>query len=107
MRSRLSTGFREDFTEKRLFRHRIQPDIKRISGRFRGLNGYKALESSARTAVAKFEQESRNGVEFLMDIAHGQKTTKTSSRWIDGKAIDQGIAYFILLVALVVTFVFH
>ncbi|PKU75459.1 hypothetical protein MA16_Dca023045 [Dendrobium catenatum] len=36
----------------------------------------------------------------LMEIAHGQKTTKTSSRWIDGKAIDQGIAYFLMLVAI-------
>ncbi|KAL0907631.1 hypothetical protein M5K25_004680 [Dendrobium thyrsiflorum] len=43
----------------------------------------------------------------LMEIAHGQMTTKTSSRWIDGKAIDQGIAYFLMLVALVVTFLFH
>ncbi|KAL0907633.1 hypothetical protein M5K25_022052 [Dendrobium thyrsiflorum] len=42
----------------------------------------------------------------LMEIAHGQMTTKTSSRWIDGKAIDQGIAYFLMLVALVVTFLF-
>ncbi|PKU75458.1 Arabinogalactan peptide 20 [Dendrobium catenatum] len=43
----------------------------------------------------------------LMEIAYGQKTTKTSSRWNDGKAVDQGIAYFLMLVALVVTFVFH
>ncbi|KAH0466686.1 hypothetical protein IEQ34_003924 [Dendrobium chrysotoxum] len=43
----------------------------------------------------------------LMETAHGQKTTKASSRWIDGKAIDQGIAYFLMLVALFVTFLFH
>ncbi|KAL0923895.1 hypothetical protein M5K25_004681 [Dendrobium thyrsiflorum] len=40
----------------------------------------------------------------LMDIAHGQMTNKAPSRWIDGKAIDQGIAYFLMLVALLVTF---
>ncbi|KAI0522464.1 hypothetical protein KFK09_004843 [Dendrobium nobile] len=43
----------------------------------------------------------------LMDIANGEKTTMASSRWLDGKAIDQGIAYFLMLVALLVTFLVH
>ncbi|KAL0923898.1 hypothetical protein M5K25_004684 [Dendrobium thyrsiflorum] len=43
----------------------------------------------------------------LMEIAHGQMTKKAPSRWIDGKSIDQGIAYFLMLVALLVTFLVH
>ncbi|KAI0522480.1 hypothetical protein KFK09_004859 [Dendrobium nobile] len=43
----------------------------------------------------------------LIDVAHGQMTTKAASRWIDGKAIDQGIAYFLMLLALLVTFLVH
>ncbi|KAH0466687.1 hypothetical protein IEQ34_003925 [Dendrobium chrysotoxum] len=43
----------------------------------------------------------------LTEIAHGQMTNKAPSRWIDGKAIDQGIAYFLMLVALLVTFLVH
>ncbi|KAH0467077.1 hypothetical protein IEQ34_004315 [Dendrobium chrysotoxum] len=43
----------------------------------------------------------------LMDIANGQKATMASSRWLDGKAIDQGIAYFLMLVALLIIFLVH
>jgi len=41
----------------------------------------------------------------LMQLAHGQATTP--SRNVDGKAIDQGIAYVLMLVALLVTYLVH
>lgn len=41
----------------------------------------------------------------LTQLAHGQATT--SSRSIDGKAIDQGIAYVLMLVALLLTYLVH
>ncbi|KAH7652024.1 Arabinogalactan protein 16/20/22/41 [Dioscorea alata] len=41
----------------------------------------------------------------LMQMAHGQSTTTC---WkVDGKAIDQGIAYVLMLVALLVTYILH
>jgi len=41
----------------------------------------------------------------MMQLAHGQATT--TSRVVDGKAIDQGIAYVLMLVALFVTYLVH
>ena len=41
----------------------------------------------------------------IMQLAHGQKTSP--SRSVDGKAIDQGIAYVLMLVALLVTYLVH
>ncbi|KAH7652023.1 Arabinogalactan protein 16/20/22/41 [Dioscorea alata] len=42
----------------------------------------------------------------LMQISLAQATT-ASSRMVDGKAIDQGIAYVLMLVALLVTYLIH
>jgi len=41
----------------------------------------------------------------LMHLAHGQTTDL--ARPVDGKAIDQGIAYVLMLVALLVTYLVH
>ena len=41
----------------------------------------------------------------LMQLAHGQATLP--SRGVDGKAIDQGIAYVLMIVALFVTYLVH
>ncbi|KAH7652022.1 Arabinogalactan protein 16/20/22/41 [Dioscorea alata] len=41
----------------------------------------------------------------LMQISLAQTTAP--SRMVDGKAIDQGIAYVLMLVALLVTYLFH
>ncbi|KAJ0985592.1 hypothetical protein J5N97_003948 [Dioscorea zingiberensis] len=41
----------------------------------------------------------------LMQLSHGQ--TISPSRMADGKAIDQGIAYVLMLVALLVTYLVH
>lgn len=43
---------------------------------------------------------------WFMQIAYGEKTT-TPAHKIDGKAIDQGIAYVLMLLALFVTYVLH
>ncbi|PKU75460.1 Arabinogalactan peptide 20 [Dendrobium catenatum] len=59
-----------------------------------------SLKSSTMLLIAFF-------LSGLMERSHGEKTTMASSRLIDGKAIDQGIAYFLMLVALVVTFLVH
>ncbi|KAI0522468.1 hypothetical protein KFK09_004847 [Dendrobium nobile] len=59
-----------------------------------------SLKSSTMLLIAFFQSA-------LKESAHGQKTTMASSRLIDGKAIDQGIAYFLMLVALLVTFLVH
>ncbi|KAH7652018.1 Arabinogalactan protein 16/20/22/41 [Dioscorea alata] len=41
----------------------------------------------------------------LMQISHAQETT---TYWrVEGKAIDQGIAYVLMLVALLVTYLVH
>ncbi|KAJ4818648.1 Arabinogalactan peptide 22 [Rhynchospora pubera] len=42
----------------------------------------------------------------LLLLAQGQ-TTATPSRHVDGNAIDQGIAYALMLVALFVTYFLH
>ena len=41
----------------------------------------------------------------LIQLVHGQATGP--SRSVDGKAIDQGIAYVLMLVALIVTYLIH
>ncbi|THU54800.1 hypothetical protein C4D60_Mb10t28980 [Musa balbisiana] len=41
----------------------------------------------------------------LMQIPHGEATAP--ARKIDGKAIDQGIAYVLMLLALLVTYILH
>ena len=41
----------------------------------------------------------------LMQLAHGQTTG--TARSVDGKAIDQGIAYVLMFVALLVTYLVH
>jgi len=41
----------------------------------------------------------------LMQLAHGQATS--ASRVVDGKSIDQGVAYVLMLVALLVTYLVH
>ena len=41
----------------------------------------------------------------LMQISHAQ--TNAPSRMVDGKAIDQGVAYVLMLVALLVTYLIH
>ncbi|KAL0923897.1 hypothetical protein M5K25_004683 [Dendrobium thyrsiflorum] len=47
-----------------------------------------SLRASTMFLVAFFQS-------VRMEIAHGQMKKKAPSRWIDGKAIDQGIAYFL------------
>lgn len=42
----------------------------------------------------------------LMQLAYGEATAKPP-HGIDGKAIDQGIAYVLMLVALLVTYLVH
>ncbi|CAL9138229.1 unnamed protein product [Musa acuminata subsp. burmannicoides] len=42
----------------------------------------------------------------LMQLAHGEATAPARGI-IDGKAIDQGVAYALMLVALLVTYILH
>ena len=46
---------------------------------------------------------------FLSGLTQGSlaQTSTTPSRMVDGKAIDQGIAYVLMLVALLVTYLIH
>ncbi|KAH7652021.1 Arabinogalactan protein 16/20/22/41 [Dioscorea alata] len=41
----------------------------------------------------------------LMQVSHAQATAPY--RTVDGKAIDQGIAYVLMLIALLVTYLVH
>ncbi|KAG5233765.1 arabinogalactan protein [Salix suchowensis] len=42
-----------------------------------------------------------------MPLAHGQSSSPAPSPTSDGAAIDQGIAYILMLVALVLTYLIH
>ncbi|CAK7324102.1 unnamed protein product [Dovyalis caffra] len=43
----------------------------------------------------------------FMPLAHGQSLAPSPSPTSDGTAIDQGIAYILMLVALVLTYLIH
>ncbi|PKU75462.1 hypothetical protein MA16_Dca023048 [Dendrobium catenatum] len=69
-------------------------------------NDANLLEAVSTEIIADLLRAHKSDFEFkISDI---QEMTKNApSRWIDGKAIDLGIAYFLMLVALLVTFLVH